>query len=236
MAKLVIDIETTGLDFESFDQLSQDHLLKPLKKETLSVEEYQQKLTDLKDSFSLSPLTGKIIALGLYDLEKNLGTVFYEGQEGKPENYQKIFTLKPASEPEMLQAFWQGAKNYDQFITFNGRGFDIPFLLARSAIHKVKASKDLMSNRYPSSQRYQAKHLDLYDLLSFFGASRYRNSLHLWCQALGITSPKADGISGEDVPKLYRTGRILDIAKYNSSDLLATAGLYRTWADYIAFD
>ena len=41
---------------------------------------------------------------------------------------------KGLSEKEMLESFWRVAKYVDQFITFNGRNFDVPFLMMRSAM------------------------------------------------------------------------------------------------------
>jgi 3'-5' exonuclease len=37
---------------------------------------------------------------------------------------------KGMSEKEMLESFWRVANYVDQFITFNGRNFDVPFLNA----------------------------------------------------------------------------------------------------------
>lgn len=135
----------------------------------------------------------------------------------------------------MLEHFWDVAKEYDEFISFNGRGFDVPFLMLRSAIHGLRPTKDLMSNRYLNSQKYDAKHIDLYDQLSFYGATRGKGSLHLYCHAFGIKSPKSDGISGDDVAGLFSARRFLDIARYNVGDLLATKALYERWEKYLKF-
>ena len=143
--------------------------------------------------------------------------------------------LKPMTEKEMLEHFWRGGAEYDTFVSFNGRGFDVPFLMVRSAVHGIRPSKDLMSNRYLESQNYQARHIDLMDQLSFYGAVRRKGSLHLWCHAFGIKSPKAEGITGDDVKRLYDEGRFLDIARYNAGDLTATRELYHHWQKNMAF-
>src|SRR3989338_1142829 len=128
----------------------------------------------------------------------------------------------------MLGHFWDGAKQYTEFVSFNGRGFDVPFLVVRSAIHKIRPSKDLMSNRYLSLQR-GAAHIDLQDQLSFYGAVRRRESLHMFARAFGIASPKVEGVTGDDVAALYRAGEVETIARYNARDLRATAELYEVW-------
>ncbi|NQU83336.1 MAG: ribonuclease H-like domain-containing protein, partial [Parcubacteria group bacterium] len=134
---------------------------------------------------------------------------------------------------EMLKKFWELAEKYDQFVSFNGRGFDVPYLVIRSMKHKVKPSKDLMSNRYLSSQRYGAKHIDLLDQLSFYGAVWKKPSLHLCCRTLGIESPKTQGVCGDDVAKLFKEKKFLDIARYNVRDIVSTDEVYEYWRDYL---
>jgi hypothetical protein len=90
-----------------------------------------------------------------------------------------------------------------------------------------------MSNRYLGNQRFGATHIDLFDQLSFYGAVRRRNGLHLWCRALGIESPKDKGIDGESVAKLFKEKQFVEIAKYNSDDLVATKRLYEHWNEYM---
>ena len=91
----------------------------------------------------------------------------------------------------MLEKFWEISRQYDEFISFNGRSFDVPFMMLRSAINKIRPSKNLMGNRYLDRQRDDSLHIDLFDQLNFQGAVRRRDSLHLYTRAFGIESPKA---------------------------------------------
>ena len=138
------------------------------------------------------------------------------------------------SEKEILEKFWELSKKYDNFVTFNGRSFDVPFMLIRSLVHKVKPSKDLMSNRYLSIQKYGAKHIDLLDQLSFYGASQRKGNLHLFCRSLGIGSPKGE-VSGDDVGRLFKEKKYFEIAKYNVGDIIATSELYEYWKSYLNY-
>ena len=61
-----------------------------------------------------------------------------------------------------------------------------------------------------------------------------RPSLHLFCRAYGIESPKAGGVAGDDVAELFAEKRFRDIALYNSRDVTATTELYRKWLEYLA--
>jgi hypothetical protein len=60
-----------------------------------------------------------------------------------------------------------------------------------------------------------------------------KGSLHLWSRIFGIESPKAFGVTGDDVGRLFNEKRYLDIAKYNVLDLKATRELFQRWNDYL---
>jgi DNA polymerase elongation subunit (family B) len=235
MSTLIFDIETIGEEYDSLDETTQEVLTKWIKSESDSEDEYESALENLKNELGFSPLTGEIVAIGVLDADKNKGAVFYQSPGTKEKEIEENgIKLKPMGEKEMLEAFWDGAKQYDEFVSFNGRAFDAPFLAVRSAIHGVRPSCDLLSNRYTSLQR-GVKHIDLRDQLSFYGAMRRPGSLHLWCRAFGIKSPKGDGISGDDVSGLFKAKRYLDIARYNVGDLYATKALYEKWREYLRF-
>lgn len=236
MNKIIFDIETVGENFDELDITTQDVLTRWIKKEFGSNDEYQEALRDVKEGLGFSPLTGEIVAIGVLDCEKNKGVVYFQSPgEDMKEIEENGIKYKPMSEKEMLESFWNGAKNYEEFVSFNGRAFDVPFLMVRSAIHSIRPTKDLMSNRYVNSQKFASKHIDLLDQLTFYGAVRKKGNLHLWSRAFGIESPKAQGITGDDVSRLFKEKKFLDIAKYNVGDLMATKKLYEYWEKYIKF-
>lgn len=233
---LIFDIETVGEDFEKMDETTQDALTWWIKRSSEDDAEYRGELQNVKERLGLSPLTGEIVAIGVMDLELNQSVVYFQAPgEKKKEIKDGNAVFKPMGEKEMLENFWKGAEKYNQFVSFNGRGFDIPFLMIRSAIYKIRPSKDLLSNRYLSSQKYDSKHIDLLDQLTFYGATRKRPNLHLACRAFGIESPKIAGVTGDDVGRLFEEGKFLDIAKYNLRDIHATKELYEYWRDYLKF-
>ncbi len=234
MTTLVFDIETVGESWDSIDQTTQSVLTRWIDRTLHTPEEREAALKDLKDGLGFSPLTGKIVAIGLYDVERAQGVVFYDtnGTEVKEvENDEYIF--KPRTEAAMLRDFWDGARSYDTFVTFNGRGFDVPFMMIRSAVHGIAPTRDLMNGRYLYQQR-DGLHIDLQDQLSFYGAVHRRSPLHLYCRAFGIESPKQE-VSGDDVALLYNEGKYETIASYNSHDVRATTELYQKWRDTLSF-
>ena len=242
--KLVVDIETIGEDFDSLDHATQENLTRWIKKEADDEAEYQRALKDLKDGLGFSPLTGEIVAIGVLDYHKNEGGVYYQapGQKsdreqgtGNKELKENGIIFKAMTEEEMLRKFWELAARYQVFITFNGRAFDVPFLMVRSAIHGVRPTKDLMRGRYLYQNNPEALHIDLAEQLSFYGAVRRKGSLHLWSRAFGIESPKSGGVTGDDVGPLFKKKKFLEIAKYNVGDLRATRELYSKWEQYLSF-
>ncbi len=222
MSRIIIDIETAGKDFESLDKPVQEYLLR--------YAESTNEKDEIKDRLSFYPLTAEIVTIGLLDPDKNKGFAFFQttGDPMLPFEEDNI-RYETGTEKEILEKFWNLITNYNQIITFNGRGFDCPFILIRSAIHRLKPKKDLIPSRYSDS------HIDLLDQLTFFGASRRKFSLDMWCRAFGIKSPKEDGITGYEVSELFRSGRFLDIARYCVGDLKATAQLLSIWENYIRF-
>lgn len=220
--KVIIDIETIGKDFESFDEMSKEYLLK--------FAETEEKIQEAKDSLGFSPITGEIVAIGVLNPDTDNGAVYFQAPSTSPQPFKENgIQFIANTEDGILRRFWEAVKHYDQIITFNGRGFDAPFIILRSAIHKIKPTKELMPNRYSSS------HIDLLDQLTFFGAARKRFSLHMCCKAFGIKSPKEEGITGLEVKDLFKEGKYVEIAKYCLGDLYATKELFEYWDKFIKF-
>jgi predicted PolB exonuclease-like 3'-5' exonuclease len=114
-----------------------------------------------------------------------------------------------------------------QLVTFNGSSFDLPVLRYRALVHSV-AAPGLSSRSY--FNRYTEDAVDLCDVLSSFN-SQCKVTLHELCRVMGLPG-KPNGISGADVDKYYRDGRIREIAEYCESDVVNT---YRVWLRYELF-
>jgi len=222
MAKIVFDIETVGHLFDELDPATQEHLLRFAR-----TEEEEQKE---RDSLAFYPVTARVVTVAMLEEESDKAFVYYVTPERPPDKKMEGKTeyLSTANEKQLLELFWQRMAKYDQFVTFNGRGFDCPFLLIRSAINKVKPTRNLMPDRY----RSQA-HIDLMEKLTYLGATRRRFSLHMWCQAFRIKSPKQEGVGGAEIKDLFKQGRYFDIARYCLGDVWATRELFRAWNAYL---
>ena len=217
MKKLVIDIETVGTPWEEHDAYVREYLIKGMNEAEAEEE---------KRRGALSPFTGRIAAIGVVNAETGRSCAMYEvpGQTEVVVRKDGNRTLISGTERQILEKFWDFLDIGDRFISFNGRQFDGPFLMIRSAIHGVKPKRDLVGNRY----RFHPN-CDLREVLNFNGTVNRRQmrfNLDLACKSFGIVSSKTDGMDGRAVEALYRAGRHEDIALYCLEDVRATSELY----------
>ena len=229
MSKIVFDIETIGADFDEMPAEVQKYILK-------SGGEDDKKGQEAKERLGLWPLTGEIVAICLLNPETNKGRVYFQApaSPNRGEGNKKIEPLiedgieyLQMSEKEILEKFWQEIKNYDQFITFNGRKFDCPFIVLRSGILKVKPTRNIMPYRYSDQD-----HIDLLDQLTFYDAFR-KFPLEFYCRTFKLESAKTEGMSGDQVQAYFKKGKYLEIARYCAMDVIATAELFERWVKYI---
>lgn len=236
MAKLVFDIETSGLPVDTFDEAQQEYLFRDAAK--LSDEAAREtRRAEIQQLFSLWPLTARVVCIAMLNAETLRGQVLFTADdfeenaaEGGPVEF-----VPCVDEVELLTAFWDVARHYDGIVTFNGRGFDVPFIYLRSAVLNVPISrKDWLGYRYAFEP-----HCDLAEQLTFYGVSgrdgaARRFNLDFYCKAFGIESPKSHGVTGMDVTRLLEEGRFRDIAEYCLRDVRATVELYRVWRERLA--
>ncbi|HKR66217.1 MAG TPA: ribonuclease H-like domain-containing protein [Thermoanaerobaculia bacterium] len=217
MKKLVIDIETVGTPWEEHDSYVREYLIKGMSEAEAEEE---------KRRGALSPFTGRIVAIGVVNAETGRSCAMYEvpGQTEVVTRKDGNRTLISGSEKQILEKFWDYLDKDDRFISFNGRQFDGPFLMIRSAIRGVTPKRDLVGNRY----RFHPN-CDLREVLNFNGTLNPRQTrfnLDLACKTFGIVSSKTEGMDGRAVETLYRAGRHEDIAIYCLEDVRATCELY----------
>lgn len=210
----VVDIETVGQPWDEIDDKTREYLLgrAPSEAERESVPR----------RLGLHPGTGRIIVIGMLNVTAGTRGLFVEGShrdwsDGQVEGFKRF----DGSEEELLREFWKLVNTSNpRLVTFNGRMFDIPYLMLRSAIRGVAPSHNFMGSRYRMD-----RHVDLAEVLNFQGAVRTNFSLDYWCRRFGIDSPK-DGIDGSQVQQVYEEGGIERIAEYCARDVVATAELF----------
>jgi predicted PolB exonuclease-like 3'-5' exonuclease len=179
---------------------------------------------------SLSPYFGQVVSLAVGNGEQDPRTqdvtVFVVPPKGSPTTGLPSW-IRPVSEVELLRAFWTLAGHASCVVSYNGRGFDIPFLTGRSLINEVPVRVDLQSSPYSLRP-----HLDLFNIVAPGGFGRGPASLDVVCWALGFASPK-ESMDGSMVAGTYAKGDVASIALYNAGDVRATTGVYQRVRDGI---
>jgi predicted PolB exonuclease-like 3'-5' exonuclease len=222
MNTIVFDIETIPQSFDGLDLDCQEYLMKFAKTD--------EEKDGVRQQMALWAPTNKIVAIGMLSVESSKGAVYYQCGEKKIDASEKEgIKYENGTEKEILEKFWKALSFSNRFVTFNGRGFDCPVLMLRSAMLGVKPSRNLMTYRYATDV-----HVDLLEQLTFYSACRKFN-LDFYCKAFGIVSPKAQGINGHDVAPMFEKEQYTDIAEYCAGDLHATRELYLRWRDHLSF-
>lgn len=123
-------------------------------------------------------------------------------------------------EKEILIKFWELAKDAHLFIGHNVMEFDLRFIYKRSIINGIKPSRELNFARYRSDPIY-----DTMKEWEKWGANG--TSLHRLSIALGIASPKEEGIDGSKVYDYFLAGKGDEIIEYCKRDVEATRSVYK---------
>ena len=237
MSKLIFDIETTALPLAEFDPVQQEYLFREAENMPEPAARAARR-EEIQRQFSLWPLTGKVVCIAMINADSCRGKVLFLANNAKEPSgrHGGAVEFAPcADDGELLTEFWEVAVRYDSIVTFNGRGFDVPFIYLRSAVLNVAVSrKDWLGYRYQIEP-----HCDLLEQLTFYnisgrdGAAR-RFNLDFYCKAFGIESPKSHGVTGMDIGRMMAEGKGREIAEYCMGDVRATLALYRIWQERLA--
>jgi len=129
----------------------------------------------------------------------------------------------PDGEADLLRRFWAdiaGFPGSTVWVTFNGKAFDVPFLLARTVRHRLLPTQRRLLDRYPY------RHTPHADLACVWPR---QCSLDDLCDLLGVSSPKG-ALCGADVAGAVAGGRLEEVARYCEGDTVATLACLREMA------
>ncbi len=133
----------------------------------------------------------------------------------------------PLFRPHVIaRHFWQGWNGYGRptLVSFNGRGYDLPVLelAAYRYGYSVPSWFNVEARSYEQSRnRYNLEtHLDLFDLVSNFGAARLSGGLNLLANLIG--KPGKSGVDGSQVQDMHDRGETTAINDYCRCDVLDT--------------
>jgi len=150
--------------------------------------------------------------------------------------FSKVITIgikKPDADPEvihgdnekeLLEKFWDLMNKLrpNPIVTYNGYGYDIPFLTVRSVINKVKPTIRIEPNKWRMDG---SNHFDCMLVLSDKG--NFLNvAQEIACRMLGI-GVSGDTISGSQIEECYNKGDWKPIIDRCKRDLMMTEELYK---------
>lgn len=174
---------------------------------------------DGHDLRALSPFTGRIVVIAGWDDEKKRGVCMTHDERMTATPTIPDFTLYTfATEHDLLASWWSLCAKQRRFATFNGNGFDVPFLLGRSVVNGVGVHRPLYT-----AKPWDDVHVDVCDRLKV--GYKGRPSLDLVCRALGVPSPKNGGIDGSLVGEAWAGNLRAEVATYCCRDVTALANV-----------
>jgi len=148
---------------------------------------------------------------------------------GKVTDDFRLLDVVVLDEPEfrphvITENFWRGWEKYGRpaLVTFNGRTFDVPLLELAAFRYGIRApgwfNESGKSYEQPRNRYNTRAHLDLCELLTNFGSSRFHGGLNLAANLLGKPG-KMEG-EGHMVQDLYDAGQLTEINDYCRCDVL----------------
>lgn len=134
---------------------------------------------------------------------------------------------EPKYRPHVLtEHFWRGWEKYGRptLVSFNGRTFDVP-LLELAAFRFGLAiptwfAMNAKSFEQPRNRFNLDAHIDLQELLTNFGSTRFTGGLNLASNLLG--KPGKMDVQGDMVQDMFNAGRLQEINDYCRCDVLDT--------------
>jgi predicted PolB exonuclease-like 3'-5' exonuclease len=134
---------------------------------------------------------------------------------------------EPQFRPHVItEHFWRGWQKYQKpsLVSFNGRSFDIPLLELAAFRYGVNLAGwfNLAGKSFeqPRNRFNIESHIDLHELLTNFGCTRFVGGLNLAANLLG--KPGKMDVQGYMVQDLYNEGRVQEINDYCRCDVLDT--------------
>lgn len=176
--QLVVDIET-------MPNMEVEHLLPTPKIDSRlkDVEKIEAAMMDAKleqiGKMALSPLTGKIACIGYWN--------------------DDIKEVHFGEESELLDKFWQLAQG-KQLITYNGKGFDLPFIFKRGMINNRPWAKIKTMKTFCDRFKSENIHLDI--MVEFCDYGKFEKMDNLASFILGEKKVEFDVTS---IPELITT-------------------------------
>lgn len=218
---LFLDIETVSLT-RNLDDLD-ERMQKLWEKKSLKFSKEYDEKTQLNTIYSgkaaIQAEFGRIICISTGYITEENGQYAFKAKSFYGDDEKKLLT----EFVEMIDTFFSENIVARKICTHNGKEFDIPYIIRRILINKIKLPKLFdISGKKPWEIQFI---LDTQDMWQF-GDMKAFTSLDLLAAVFGIPTPK-DDINGSEVTKVYYEGDGLErIKTYCEKDILTTAKVF----------
>ena len=129
------------------------------------------------------------------------------------------------SEEKLVREFWTRAECFSgTLVSFNGRRFDVPVLELAALRHGIAAPTHFGHESLARDRYAAARHFDLYDYLTNFGAVSLAGGMDLLLKMIGM--PGKTGMDGSMVQDYFEAGRLDEIHRYCRNDVVQTYFLF----------
>ena len=218
MKKFYFDIETIPADESSHEALKYLYERKVKKAKDKDPNKEIESLEQFIENTGFDGSFGRVLCISYAVNDDTTRTICNDGNEKKT-----------------LEDFWFVAKQIDLFVGHNIMEFDLRFLLQRSMVLGVQ----------PTWTRFSELGKKPWDMVKHLSFARYQNlpifdTMQEWSNwgnqklglehvalALGIPTPKGEGIDGSEVYNFYKAGKVKEICDYCERDVETTRAVYK---------
>ncbi len=127
----------------------------------------------------------------------------------------------PEAEKELIIKLWEKFADYDVFVGFNSRAFDLRTILLHGMEYGIRPSVNIDKGKY---SRIGSNHIDLRPVLAGDGQF-VKGKLDDFCKRF-LGDHKTEGIDGSQVQSFYEMGLMDEIFDYCLQDANLTYRLY----------
>jgi predicted PolB exonuclease-like 3'-5' exonuclease len=166
---------------------------------------------------SLNPRLGRVVAIA------------YAGMNGiDGAGVCVTYAREEAEERIMIESFWEQVTDHGQIVSWNGKGFDLPFLVARSIVLKVRPTVDVPQYM---SRYHHVPHFDVKAALMNGEVRKAGEGLGEWAQALGMSGKVGHG---SDVYEMVSRGQWEELQRYAGEDARLTREIAKRAAPFFS--
>jgi len=211
--------KTIAFDLETIADKSIIPILPPIEsdprlKDPIKIKaSIEQKEADRISKLGLDPTTARICCFGWFD------------SNTKKSHHYILEEETPEAEKKLIQMAWDILSTCDHFVTFNGIGFDVPVLLMRSLINRVKPAVQISTAKYRITN-----HTDCRAVLGNWN-NYAKGTLDFYSRLLLGKTPKGD-FDGSQVQDMWDMGLFDEIGKYCEDDCEATFEVFELIQQY----